>query len=336
MNILIIGGTRQIGHFLTEALLESGHRVTLLNRGVSPDTLPETLPRLRVDRTDPVQLRRALTGRTFDVVVDTVLHRRPEAEVITQLLNGSTGRYIALSTGQVYLVRDGLTRPFSEDDYDGPIMPAPPFGTYDYEEWLYGSDKRQSEDVLMEAHARTGFPATVLCLPMVISARDQYLRLYNYVLRLRDGGPVLIADQPDYPVRNVYAHDVVRAIMRLLDYAGGFGRAFNISPDETLSLSDLLHRLAHTLNVTANIVTVPRSVLIANGFLPDCSPFSDVWMSELDNTRSKVELGMTYTPVDDVLRDVVDMLQRRQPKPPAGYRRRNAERALAASLKTPQ
>lgn len=188
----------------------------------------------------------------------------------------------------------------------------------------------------MEAHARTGFPATVLRLPMVISARDQYLRLYNYVLRLRDGGPVLIADQPDYPVRNVYAHDVVRAIMRLLDYAGGFGRAFNISPDETLSLSDLLHRLAHTLNVTANIVTVPRSVLIANGFLPDCSPFSDVWMSELDNTRSKVELGMTYTPVDDVLRDVVDMLQRRQPKPPAGYRRRNAERALAASLKTPQ
>lgn len=128
MNILIIGGTRQIGHFLTEALLESGHRVTLLNRGVSPDTLPETLPRLRVDRTDPVQLRRALTGRTFDVVVDTVLHRRPEAEVITQLLNGSTGRYIALSTGQVYLVRDGLTRPFSEDDYDGPIMPAPPSG----------------------------------------------------------------------------------------------------------------------------------------------------------------------------------------------------------------
>ena len=50
MNVLIIGGTRQIGHFLTEALLSAGHRVTVLNRGVTRDDLPETLPRLRVDQ----------------------------------------------------------------------------------------------------------------------------------------------------------------------------------------------------------------------------------------------------------------------------------------------
>ena len=74
--------------------------------------------------------------------------------------------------------------------------------------------------------------------------------------------------------------------------------------------------------------------LVANGFLPDCSPFSDTWMSELDNTRSKAELGMTYTPPSTYLPDLVAQFRQKAPNPPAGYRRRNAERNLAASLTT--
>lgn len=332
MNVLIIGGTRQIGHFLTETLLKAGHRVTLLNRGITRDNLPDTLPRLRVDRTDPMQLRRALAGRSFDVVVDNVLYKRPEAETITQLLDGHVGRYIALSTGQVYLVRDGLPRPFSEDDFDGPTIPAPAIGTYDYEEWLYGMDKRECEAVLMDAHARSGFPATVLRLPMVVSSRDQYLRLYSYVLRLKDGGPILVPDRPDYPLRHIYALDVVRAITTLMTGDAGKGRAYNVSQDETLTIREFLGILGDSLGVDPNVVTTPREVLLANGFLPDCSPFSDVWMSELDNTRSKAELGMTYTPPATYLAELVAQLKQRAPTPPAGYRRRNAERNLAASL----
>jgi nucleoside-diphosphate-sugar epimerase len=334
MNVLIIGGTRQIGHFLTETLLQAGHRVTLLNRGITRDDLPETLPRLRVDRTDPVQLRRALSGRTFDAVIDNVLYKRAEAETISQLLDDAVGHYITLSTGQTYLVRDGLQRPFKEEDFDGPTIPAPPFGTYDYEEWLYGMDKRECESVLMEAHARSGFPATVLRLPMVISPRDQYLRLYSYVLRLKDGGPILVPDKPNYPLRHIYAMDVVRAITTLLANGTGKGRAFNISQDETLTLPEFLGILGDSLNVTPKVVTIPRDILVANGFLPDCSPFSDTWMSELDNTRSKAELGMTYTPPTTYLPDLVAQFKQKAPNPPAGYRRRNAERNLAASLTT--
>lgn len=334
MNVLIIGGTRQIGHYLTETLLAAGHRVTLLNRGVTRDDLPDTLPRLRVDRTDPMQLRRALSGRTFDVVIDNVLYKRPEAETITELLNGSVGHYITLSTGQVYLVRENLSRPFSEDDFEGPTLPAPAFGTYDYEEWLYGMDKRECEAVLMEAHAKRGFPATILRLPMVISPRDQYLRLYSYVLRLKDGGPILVPETPDYPLRHIYALDVVRAITSLMNDGAGKGRAFNISQDETLTIDQFLGLLGKTLNVEPTIVRIPRETLFANGFLPDCSPFSDVWMSELDNTRSKTELGMTYTPVETYLAHVVEQLDKLQPPAPAGYRRRNAERNLVTSLPT--
>ena len=163
----------------------------------------------------------------------------------------------------------------------------------------------------MNAYARTGFPATIL--------------------RLKDGGPVLVPDAPNYPLRHIYALDVVRAILTLLG-GGGKGRAFNISQDETLTIHEFLGVLGKTLGVDPKIVTIPRQTLVANGFLPDCSPFSDVWMSELDNTRGKVELGLTYTPVEKYLAEIVAQLKLRAPTPPAGYRRRNAERNLAASL----
>ena len=40
-----------MGYFLTQRLMEAGHRLTLLNRGITPDDLPEDT---RVDHTDRV------------------------------------------------------------------------------------------------------------------------------------------------------------------------------------------------------------------------------------------------------------------------------------------
>ena len=63
MNILIIGGTRNLGHYLTHELLKAGHQVTVLNRGKTPDALPEMVERLRGDRNKEVEeLAEALSG----------------------------------------------------------------------------------------------------------------------------------------------------------------------------------------------------------------------------------------------------------------------------------
>jgi len=325
MDILIIGGTRNLGHFLTLELLASGHNVTLLNRGRTRDDLPEDTERLRADRTDPEQLSRALAGRSFDVVVDTALYNGKDAESIVQLLSGRAGHYIFISTGQVYLVREGLERPFSEDDYQGRVMPAPKPNTFGYEEWLYGVEKRQAEDVLAAAWERQQFPVTTLRLPMVNSERDHFNRLYGYILRLRDGGPILVPETPDYPLRHVYAGDVVRAMMLLIGTGKGKGRAYNISQDETCSLAEFLALLGDIMNIEPQVLTVRRSLLEANGFLPDCSPFSERWMSELTNDRSKAELGMEYTPLRAYLGKLVAYYESNPPPKPASYRRRHAE-----------
>lgn len=328
MNILIIGGTRNMGHFLALELLLAGHKVTILNRGISRDELPEDIERLHADRTDEAQFRAALAGREFDAVVDMVLHQGHEAETTVEVFAGRTGHYLMMSTGQVYLVREGLTRPFKESDYDGPLIPMPEANTYDYEEYTYGVQKRAAEDVLAAAAREKQFPFTVLRLPMVNSERDHFHRLYSYILRIKDGGPILVPDVPNHPLRHIYGRDVVRVLCNLLDAGTAHNRAFNLSQEETIALDDFLMMLGQIIGKQPEIITVERERLQADGFLPDCSPFSDRWMSELDNTLSKTELGVTYTPLRDYLPRLVNHYLTNPPPQPVGYRRRRAEKQL--------
>jgi nucleoside-diphosphate-sugar epimerase len=329
-NILLIGGTRNMGYKLALRLLEQGHQVTLLNRGVTKDTLPDAVHRLRADRTDAQQMKRALLGKFFDVVVDFVLYRAAEAETIVQLLRDKVGQYIFISTGQVYLVRQGPQRPYTEDEYDGRTQPEPKPNTFAHEEWRYGMDKRGAEDTLHAAYDAHQFPYTSLRLPMVNSEYDSFDRLYNYILRLQDGGTVLVPETPSYPLRHVYSGDVVTAIDTLINTGAGKGRAYNISQDETVTIDHFLSILGEIIAVKPRIVRVKRSLLEANGFLPDCSPFSERWMSQLDNQRSKDELGLRYTPLPQYLAKLVAYYQTHKPKKPITYKRRNAELQFAA------
>jgi len=329
MNVLIIGGTRNMGHFLAQALHEAGHNVTILNRGITRDDLPDDIQRLRADRTVASQLETALAGHTFDAVVDFVLYGHAEAQVIVDLLHGKVGHYIFISTGQVYLLREGVERPFAESDYEGPLVDEPTLNTYDHEEWSYGMQKRRVEAVLARAHKERAFPVTSLRLPMVNSERDPFNRLYGYILRLKDAGPILVPDTPDHALRHVYSSDVVSAVLKVLEDGSGIGDAFNLSQEETLSLEDFLALLGALIGIEPKIIRVERSLLEANGFLPDCSPFSDVWMSELDNRRSREELGVRYTPLREYLGNLVSHYEADPPRQPTSYRRRHAERIFA-------
>jgi nucleoside-diphosphate-sugar epimerase len=226
MRSLVVGGTRNLGPSIVHVLLQRGNEVTVFNRGQTRDDLPEEVERLRGDRTNAEQLKSVLGSREFDLVIDTTLYTGAEAEAAVELFKDKVGRYIFLSTGQVYLVREGAKRPYKEEDYAGPMMPEPLKSDFsEYENWRYGFDKRAAEDVFASAWAKDKFPFTSLRLPMVNSERDHYDRIYGYFLRIQDEGPILIPDEDGAPVRHVYGEDVVQAIVRLAEDEKGKGCA---------------------------------------------------------------------------------------------------------------
>jgi nucleoside-diphosphate-sugar epimerase len=331
-SVLIIGGTRNLGHFTAIHFRAAGDRVAVLNRGITPDQLGEDIERIRADRTQAAAFREAIGRREFDLVVDTALYTGPEAGQAIEILDGRVGHYLVISTGQVYLVRSGLIPPFVEAGYEGPVIPAPTDTPGDYAGWEYGVQKREAEDRLFGAWRQRGFPVTTLRLPMVHSERDHYDRVRNCLARLSDGGPLLVPADERPRLRHVWVHDVVRAIGRIGNERLGVGSAYNLSQHETVSLPDFLDLFATRLQQRLRLVEVSRDRLSHRGLLPECAPFSGRWMSELDNGRSVHELGIAYTPLTSVADALVnDYLTRNRPKP-SGYQSRPEELELAQAV----
>ncbi len=329
MDALIIGGTRNLGPSIAARLIEAGFRVTVFHRGFTLAPLPPGVDRIVGNRSREEDLRRVAGSGSFDVVVDTTLYDGRDAEAVARVLDGRVGRYLMIGTGQVYLIRTGLERPFREDDYEGPVMTEPVSYSRDHEDWLYGAGKRAAEDALGQAWRERGFPSTVLRLPMVNSERDHHHRIHGYLARLLDGGPVVAPAGSVLDLRHVYGDDVARAVAVLARSGEGVGEAFNLSQDETLPLDEFLANLAAAAGTPLRIARVSRDVLEERGLLPRCSPFSGRWMSALDNGKSKERLGLSYTPVAAYLPRIVDRLRAEWTAPP-GYERRSEELALAA------
>jgi len=329
VHVLVIGGNRFVGRELAWRLLAGGHRVTLFNRGRLPDPFGSRAERLVGDRTTD-DFPRLLAGRRFDAAVDFAAFRGEDARQAVSVLAGNVGHYVVVGSGQVYLVRDGAPRPAREADYPGPLLPAPR-DPEDRREWDYGMGKRAVEDTLVEYWEARRFPSTRLRIPMVNGERDHFRRLEGYLWRLLDGGPVLLPDGGDRPLRHVYAGSVVRAIVALLGRADTFGEAYNLAQDETPTLAQLLALAAEALGATPRLVPVLAAGLRDVGLDPaQVSPFSGRWTSFIDPARARDELGFRHEPLASYLGRIVAAFLAHPPdEPPPGYASRAAEVALA-------
>jgi len=326
-----VGGTRFLGHELAWRMLAAGHQLTLLNRGTRQDAFGDRVQRLCGDRRGP-DFARLLAGRSFDAAVDFAAYDASDGRQAAEVLDGRVGHYVAISSGQVYLVREGCRRPAREVDYDGPLMPQPAEGP-DKGEWDYGIGKRGLEDALDEAWQARRFPATRLRLPMVNGPRDHFRRLECYLWRLLDGGPLLLPGGGEHRVRHVWSASVVAAILGLLGRRTTFGEAYNLAQQETPTLRELLLMVAETLGAEARLVAVEEDRLRSAGLDPlALSPFSGRWMSFLDPSRAQAELGFRHEPLASCLDKVVTCFLAHPPaEAPPGYEQRAFERALATA-----
>ena len=260
-NTLILGGTRNLGHVTALSLLDAGHDVTVLNRGQTVDDLPPEVQRVRADRNDDASIRAAIGDASFDLVLDTTTYTERDARQAVSLFEGRAARYVFISSGQVYLVREDLPRPYGQSDYFGPVMTSPPADSPDYSSWLYGIDKRLAEQIFLDAASASRFPVITLRLPMVASERDHYGRIQGYVARLMDGGPLMIPAEAGLPLRHVYVNDVARLITRLVDRQVQPGTAYNVSYGESLSLDSFLELLASITGSESQVLRIERAIL---------------------------------------------------------------------------
>lgn len=334
MKVLIIGGNRFVGYLLAWKLLARGDKVTVFNRGTIADPFLGRVERIHGDRTKPdfAELWKSRGGE-FDAVIDFAAYKKEDLEPL--LSAPHRPHYIFISTGQVYLVRVGSKWPASEADYAGPLMPKPT-DEAELSQWTYGAEKRDCEDALFAAHQSSGFNFTTFRIPMVSGARDYFRRIEGYLYRILDGGPLLLPGGGLHTTRHVYAPDVASMIARVLGDRRVFGQAYNLSQDERPALNELLAKLAGFLGAPLKTLDIPREEVTAAGLEATfVSPFSGLWMSQLDPSRAKAELAFAHCPLDQYLRTIVETFIAHPPaEPPERYAARAQELELARRFST--
>src|SRR5690242_18655315 len=262
MRILLLGGSGLLSGAALRAFVRAGHDVSVLSRGTRP--LPPGVRHLRADRRDPASLRAALEGARFEFTADFLAFGGGDVERLLSVPGLVPGRLVAISSGQVYLVTESPEPPFREEAAERPLMPEPVPGTRDHDEWKYGMGKRAMEAALARASAATGLEALALRIPVVQGEADRHnsRRLWAWIERMLDGGPVLLPEGGGQVVRFVYAGDVAEALLALATSpAWPAARALNFAQPDERPLREFLERVAALAGAAPRFVAVDRAAL---------------------------------------------------------------------------
>ncbi len=332
MNILIIGGSRFIGCHLTKRLLEDGHQVTLFNRGRTSDDFGGNIHRIHGDRSNHQDFYEQLSGKRFDVVVDMIAFKAEDSQSAVETFSNRVEHFIHVSTAYVYVVTRDWPCPLKESDFDRPlsIKTAKIEGI-----WDYSCNKRQCEEVLLDAHANSGFPVTILRPPIVLGERDYTLRAYSYFLRIQDGGPLLMPDGGRNAFTHIYQGDIVRTIASNLKNPVSFGKAYNLAQEEILTLRSFVRQASAIMGKMVELVNIPSDLLQRTSLRTSSSPLFHRRPLVLDVHRAVEDLNYTSTPVEIWLKKTVFwFMNEYQGGPPDNYRNRSQEIELGKKFKT--
>lgn len=333
MRVLLLGGSGTLSGAARGAFLAAGHEVSVVSRGSRPMPSHPHMRPLAADRNDAASLAAVLVGEKFDFTADFLAYDAAGVERLFAVPGFSPGRLAMISSGQVYLVTEGKEPPFRETDSDARLMPAPPEGTRDRREWDYGMGKRAAEEVLLRESSARGLPALALRLPVVQGEADGSLRLWAWLERMKDGGPVLLPDGGGQPVRFVYAGDAAAALLRLAETEDWPpAPALNLAQPADITLKEFLEMAAALAGLRPRFVSVGGETLAAAGLADTCAPYWGRWCSRPDPSAA-FALGFTARGPEEYLPSVVPAHMGNPPSSShPGYARRAEELALAAKM----
>lgn len=287
MTILVIGGTRFFGKQLVRMLLEEGHKVSILSRGLTSDDFGSLVTRLKADRTQAAELEAALGDKTFDAVIDQVCMNAEQAQIAVQSFKERTPYYLYTSTLSVY----PLGKELKEEDFEGlnykPEKPKTPS-----EEYAEG--KRAAEKVFQE---QTFFKTSFARFPVVVGDDDYTERLLKHVCAVSQGKEIYFPNL-DAQFGFIQSVDAARALRWLVDHrkAG----SYNFASSDSFSLGQLMAEIGSA---------VGKDVILAeSGNEQNGSPYGvpETWTMNVDKARSE---GFECPPQSEWLRPLLQRLK---------------------------
>lgn len=208
MRILIMGGTRFIGVFLTKILVERGHEVVLFNRGNKPAPV-DGVTQIHGDRKDAEQLKQKLSGEQFDAIFDNNGRKLEDTQPLAEIFKGKVEHFVYVSSAGVYLKSDRM--PHIEGD------PVDPESRH--------KGKHHTEAYLAEQ----GLPFTAV-RPVYIYGPQNYNPVESWFFdRITRDRPIPIPGNGMHITQLGHVKDLANAMASVLGNQQAIGQIYNIS-----------------------------------------------------------------------------------------------------------
>ncbi len=218
MRVLIMGGTRFIGVYLTKILVEQGHEVVLFNRGNKPAPVPG-VTQIQGDRTQPQILQQQLAGEKFDAIFDNNGRELSDTAPLAELFAGQIQHFVYVSSAGVYLKSDQM--PHIEGDATDPKSRHK--GKFETEAYL----------------AETGLPFTSI-RPVYIYGPQNYNPLESWFFdRIVRDRPIPIPGNGQHITQLGHVKDLAAAMAAVLGNHKAINQIYNVSGSRYVTFDGL-------------------------------------------------------------------------------------------------
>lgn len=255
MRTVVIGGTGHAGSYIVPRLVEAGHDVVSVTRGLQEPYWPHvawnsvethTLDRDEGDRAGT--FGGAIAALEPDAVVDLQCYTPESAIQLVEALRGKVRQLV--HCGTIFVQGHGVQVPTSED------QPRNPFGDY-------GVNKAAIESYLLNEAQRNGFPASVLHPGHIVGVGWPPLNpIGNFdptvFAKLAREEEVAIPHFGLETIHHVHADDVAQAfVLALENWAGAVGQSFYIVSRRALTLRGYAEAMAAWFGKEPNLRFLP-------------------------------------------------------------------------------
>jgi UDP-glucose 4-epimerase len=281
LRVLITGGAGFIGSHLSDAYLERGDEVFIID-DLSTGRF-ENIRHLKdhprfhytidsvhnqpvtaelVDQCDVIFHLAAAVGVKLIVEspVRTIETNVRGTECVLALANKKKKRVLVASTSEVY----GLSTqvPFREDG--NLVMGATTKGR-----WSYACSKAIDEFLALAYWREKKLPTIVVRLFNTVGPRQtgQYgMVIPTFVKQALANRPITVYGDGTQSRCFCYVGDVVGALMKLMDNEKSVGQVFNVGSNQEISIIDLANKVKELTNSESEIVLVPYDEAYEEGF----------------------------------------------------------------------
>lgn len=297
MKILIIGGTRFVGHHIAQYAIDQGHQVTLFNRGKTEITLTGDFNTIVGDRN--VDLEK-LRGLLFDAVIDTCAYFPKQVEATANVLKETVGKYLLISTISVYEPNQynyTETSDLKQIDMTSEKITGE----------TYGPLKVGCEKVLKDIY---GDNSVIIRPGYIVGDRDYTDRFTYWPLLMKHMEKMIVPKSDELTYQFIDVKDLARFTVLSLekDLSGAY---HIIGPEMRMLYCDFIHLCQEIINPNCELIEMEKSWFDKNEvILPQAYPtYNDNEEGKIlftaDNTKA-VEAGLTFRPFEETLIDAVE------------------------------